>query len=87
MVEELRLAFERAQQQPDDVQRQIAELVRHVLDGAQPDAGLPVEERETFAGAWSDLPEDDEVEALDRMRHAVAPTPPQDEEQRWLDEP
>ncbi len=86
MVDELRRIFERAQQLPEDVQRHIAALLQSELDQAQQDSESLIEPRTSYAGAWSDLPEDDEVEALDRMRHAVPPTPPLDEQLRWLDE-
>lgn len=86
MIDELCLAFEQARERPEDVQRQIAALVRETLERAQRDAERPSEPRASYAGAWSDLPEDDEVAALDRMRHEVPPTPPMDEQLRWLDE-
>ena len=86
MQEDLRAVFERAQQLPEAAQRAIAELVQRELERAQRDAELPIEARESYAGAWSDLPEDDELEALDRIRHATSPTPPLDAQLRWLDE-
>jgi len=86
MREDLRTLFERAQQLSEAAQRAIAELVQRELERAQRDAALPIEARETYAGAWSDLPEDDELEALDQLRHATSPTPPLETQLRWLDE-
>lgn len=86
MVDELREVFERAQQQSEDVQRVIAALVERELDRARQDAEHPAAPRTSYAGAWSDLPEDDEVETLHRMRHAVPPTPSVEDQLRWLDE-
>jgi uncharacterized protein (DUF433 family) len=39
-----------------------------------------------MAGAWSDLQDDDEFEALDRIRHESKPSPAMDERIAWLDE-
>jgi len=38
-----------------------------------------------LAGAWSDLQDDDEFVALDKIRHANPPTPPVEEQLAWLD--
>ncbi|HEY7832155.1 MAG TPA: hypothetical protein VIG30_01205 [Ktedonobacterales bacterium] len=38
-----------------------------------------------LVGAWSDLQGDDEIEALDRIRHETTPSPPMDEQFAWLD--
>ena len=86
MVEELRHIFERAQEQPEDIQRHIAALIEHVLDEAAEHATAPAEEHTDYAGAWSDLPADDEFETLDRLRHAASPTPPIEETLVWLEE-
>lgn len=86
MLDELRDVFERAQQALEAEQRLIAQLVQMELERARQDAALSVEMRESYAGAWADLPEDDELETLDRMRHESTPTPPLDEQLRWLDE-
>jgi hypothetical protein len=84
MNDVLREVFERAQQQPEPVQRHIAELVRRELELAQQEAAAPLEARGNYAGAWNDLPEDDELEALDRMRHESSPTPPLQTQLDWL---
>lgn len=67
MIDELRALFERAQQQPESVQRHIAELVQRELEQVQQKAALPPEARDSYAGVWSDLPEDDEIESLDQL--------------------
>jgi hypothetical protein len=84
MVDELREIFERVQQQPEAVQRQIAVLIEQALEQA---SGIAADDaRESYAGAWSDLPEDDEFETLDKLRHESPPSPPVEEQLRWLDE-
>lgn len=85
MLDELRNVFERAQQAPEAEQRMIAKLIEMELERARQDAALPVEIRESYAGAWADLPDDDETETLDRMRHEASPTPSLEEQLRWLD--
>lgn len=86
MLDELREILERVQQAPEAEQRLIAQLVQMELERARQDAALPIELRDSYAGAWADLPEDDELETLDRLRHEASPTPPLDEQLRWLDD-
>lgn len=81
MVDQLLELVERVRQQPEAVQRHIAELIEQALKQAQVGEGLS-----SYAGAWSDLPEDDEAETLDQIRQSSPPTPPMDEQLRWLDE-
>lgn len=84
MVEELREAFEQVEQLPDDIQRHIAALIRQEVERVrrpQPASGT---ERRSYAGAWSDLPEHDEFEVLDRQRHSTSPSPSVAEQLRWL---
>ena len=81
MIDELREAIERLRQQPEAVQRHIAELIQQALQGAQT-GDAPG----SYAGAWSDLRDDDEFDYFDRTRHEVAPTPPMDEQLAWLDD-
>lgn len=76
---ELREAVERAQQQPAAVQRQIAALIEQELERIHVSDASPGDSPECYAGAWSDLQDDDEFAAFDRMRHEVAPTPPMEE--------
>lgn len=38
-----------------------------------------------LAGAWSDLQDDDEFVALEKIRHANPPSPPVEEQLAWLD--
>lgn len=76
MVDKLREAVERAQQQPEAVQRRIAALIEQALAQSPLSDASPDDTRESYAGAWSDLPEDDEFETLNRLRHESAPTPP-----------
>lgn len=68
MIDELRALFERALQQPESVQRHIAELAQQELEQAQQEATRPREALDSYAGAWSDLPEDGEIEALYQLR-------------------
>ncbi len=53
------------------------EVTYYFVDEDVIDEVLPggVAEALSLAGAWSDL-EGDEIEALDRIRHASRPTPP-----------
>lgn len=84
MIEELRRVIAQVEQQPEDVQRRIAEMVQQELEHdchGQTSAASPT----SYAGAWSHLPEDDELETLDRQRHSAPPTPPIDEQLRWLE--
>lgn len=81
MVDQLRELVQRVQQQPEAVQRRIAELIEQALEQAQ--SGIVLG---NYAGVWSDLPDDDEAETLDQIRHASPPTPPVEEQLRWLDE-
>lgn len=85
MIEELRRVIAQVEQQPEDVQRHIAEMVRQELDHACQGQTSAVA-RTSYAGAWSHLPEDDELETLDRQRHVVPPTPPVDEQLQWLED-
>jgi hypothetical protein len=86
MVDELRKAIERAQRQPEAVQRQIAALIEQALEQAHVNGASPDKSCESYAGAWSDLQDDDEFAAFDRMRHEVAPTLPMEEQLAWLDD-
>ena len=81
MIDELREAIERLRQQPEAVQRHIAELIQQALQEAQT-GDAP----DSYAGAWSDLRDDDEFGYFDRIRHEVAPTPSMDEQLAWLDD-
>ncbi len=81
MVDELSELVARVRQQPEAVQRHIAEVIQKALEQAQIEDAL-----DSYAGAWSDLPEDDEAETLDRLRHESPPTPPLEDQLRWLDE-
>ncbi len=53
MVEELRQAFERAQQQPEDVQRHIAEIVVLELEQRDWDALVQTPESQRFLAELS----------------------------------
>jgi len=81
VIDELRRAIERLRQQPEAVQRHIAELIEQALQEAQ-SGHAP----DSFAGAWSDLQDDDEFAYFDRIRHETPPSPPMDEQLAWLDE-
>lgn len=63
-----------------DEQEEIA-LYIEVLRSAHGREALPTERElaqpwQDPAGAWSDLPEDDEAETFSRMRHETAPSAP-----------
>lgn len=79
MTDRLHRLFDRIEQLPATEQDEIAEQFEALAELylrkiAQP-ASLP---RPSYAGIWSDLPDDMEDE-LDRMRHEVPPTPIQDD--------
>lgn len=80
MIERLQQVLTRLEQLPPEVQEEAAAQLEVLTE---PFEEIPNEKtnrtREkgrSLAGAWRDLAWDDEVEALDRIRHASRPTPP-----------
>lgn len=98
MIERLQRALEHVGELPPDEQEEIAELIEEWIEpaemappanGHQPNASeadLPKSVRDALSviGAWSDMQDDDEFAALDRIRHESVPTPPMDEQLWWL---
>jgi hypothetical protein len=77
MIERLQRVIERIEQLPPDQQESVAEQIEMVAEPFLPPMRcLP---RPSYAGIWSDLPDDME-EVLDRWRHEVPPTPPIEDE-------
>ena len=96
MIERLQRALEHVEElspeAQEDLAQQIEEMTEPLSDlpgsqGAPAEDALPKPVRDALAlaGAWSDLRDDDEFEALDRIRHASNPTPPIGEQLAWLD--
>jgi hypothetical protein len=86
MVDELSTLVERVRQQSETVQRHIAALIEQALEQAQADESMRDQAPESYAGAWSDLPDDDEFDTLDKLRHETPPSPPVEEQLAWLDD-
>ena len=87
MIERLQRALEHIEELPPEVQEDLAAQIEEMTApiGKSPqashlpdDESLPKSVRDALAvfGAWRDLQDDDEFEALDRIRHSVPPTPP-----------
>ena len=72
MVEELRQAFERAQQEPDAEQRPIARLVIEEVEDQQWEAS-PQRQR-AFAEAHAEIAAGDVMDYEDYARHAASAT-------------
>lgn len=97
MIERLQHALahldELSPEAQDDLAQQIEELITlpedlpelHIVPA---DEHWPSTIRSALAvgGAWSDWQDDDEFTALDHLRHASPPTPPQDAQLAWLDD-
>lgn len=88
MIGRLRRALEHIDELSPDMQEAIAQQIEQMVEPLEEvtaprrviDPNLPKSVRDALAvaGAWSDLQEDDEFEALDRIRHESTPTPPID---------
>ncbi|HLJ81247.1 MAG TPA: hypothetical protein VKT52_07175 [Ktedonobacterales bacterium] len=89
MIERLQRALEHIEElspaAQEDLAVQIEEMTEPIEEFPQAshlsdDERLPKSVRNALAvfGAWRDLQDDDEFEALDRIRHSVPPTPPID---------
>lgn len=96
MIERLQRALEHVEElspeAQEDLAQQIEEMTEPLSDlpesqGPPAEDALPKPVRDALAlaGAWSDLQDDGEFEALDRIRHASNPTPPIEEQLAWLD--
>lgn len=81
MIERLQRALEHVDELPPDTQEQLAEIIER-------QAALEEQTSQVLAGAWSNLPDtpDEMFDALDRIRHAHAPTPSMDEQLAWLND-
>lgn len=97
MIERLQRALEHVEELSAEAQLELAQQIEALsaplenlptLHTMPADEALPQSVRVALAlgGAWSDLQDDDEFAAFERMRHEVAPTPPMDEQLAWLDE-
>lgn len=90
MIERLQRALEHIDALSPTMQEVIAaqieqlteatEASREQRESASDDSSLPKSVRDALSviGAWRDLQDEDEFEALDRLRHETAPTPPID---------
>lgn len=78
MIERLARALEHVEELPEDVQEELAEQIEQYVEPARLPPG-------SLAGLMPDLPDDME-ETILRWRRATPPTPPVDEQLRWLDE-
>jgi hypothetical protein len=78
MIERLQRALEHIDELPTPIQEELAEQIEQYLEPFD----LP---KGSLAGSMPDLPDDTE-EILLRWRREVPPTPPLDEQLRWLEE-
>lgn len=96
MIERLQRALEHVENLSPEAQADLAQQIEDMAGpagkAAEPETTVSEEQSAVvrraleLAGAWSDLADDDEFVALDRIRHASAPTPPVEEELAWLDD-
>ena len=97
MIERLQRALEHIEELSPEAQEDLAQQIEDLtaplddlpeLRNLPADEALPPSVRVALAlgGAWSDLQDDDEFAALDRIRHESAPTPPVEEQLTWLDD-
>ncbi len=90
MIERLRRALEHIDELSPTMQEEIAQQIEEMTEPTEEnreqretpndDRSLPKSVRDALSviGAWRDLQDEDEFEALDRLRHETAPTPPID---------
>ena len=75
MIERLQQVLTRLEQLPPEVQEEAATqlevLTEPFLEIPNGKANRTPKKGKSLAGAWSDLAWDDEVEAFERMRHAL----------------
>lgn len=82
MIDQLRREVEELEHLSPTEQEEMALYIRSLLrslremhsQDATTGAAAPDESWQDPAGAWSDLPEDDEAETFYRMRHEVPPS-------------
>jgi hypothetical protein len=91
MIERLKHALEHLEDLPPELQEELAEQIEEMVEPAQEDSGADsgienalLARRMRVAlgaiGSWRALQDDDEFEALDRIRHQSRPTPPVEDE-------
>ena len=92
MIERLRHALEHIEELPPELQEELATQIEEMTEPlAEPPAALPPAPREaplprrlrvalSAIGSWRKLEDDDEFDALDRIRHESQPTPPIEDE-------
>lgn len=78
MIERLQRALEHVEELSPPVQEEIAAQIEQYLEPLDVPAG-------SLAGSMPDLPDDAE-ETLLRWRHESPPSPPLDEQLRWLED-
>lgn len=78
MIERLQRALEHVEELSPPVQEEIAAQIEQYLEPLDVPAG-------SLAGSMPDLPDDAE-ETLLRWRHESLPSPPVDEQLRWLED-
>lgn len=78
MIERLRRALEHIDELPPEAQEEVAEHIEEYIEPLVVPPG-------SLAGSMPDLPDDME-ETLLRLRREAPPTPPMEEQLRWLEE-
>jgi hypothetical protein len=78
MIERLQRAFEHIEELSPEEQEEIAELIEQRIEPLDVPLG-------SLAGSMPDLPDDAEVTLL-RWRREAPPTPPMEEQLRWVEE-
>ena len=97
MIERLQRALEHVEDLSAEAQLELAQQIEALsasLDDLPTLRDLPADEALprsvgvalALGGAWSNLQDDDEFAAFDRMRHETAPSPPMEDQLAWLDE-
>lgn len=85
MIERLARALEHVEELPLEVQEELAEQIEFYRRAGDLGAPGPSSVHRSFAGIWRDLPDDME-ETLLRWRHEAIPTPPIEDQLRWMEE-
>ncbi len=78
MIERLQRALKHVEELSPEAQEDLAQQIEEMTEPLAMSAG-------SLAGSMPDLPDDAE-ETLLRWRHETPPTPPLDEQLRWLEE-
>jgi hypothetical protein len=81
MIERLHRTFEELEQLPAEAQEEVAAQIEALIAKMTNEGQNGYSKRSALdlIGAWSDLPWEQMVEALDSFRHESQPTPPIDE--------